>query len=866
MFESNVSSFDKLHEVWEEVLDIEALNRRFYKELFSWYTLAVNTCIFPGKQRDDDTQKRNVIRLITRLLFIWFLKEKGLVPEELFCDEFLSNVIKDHDPNSSHYYRVVLQNLFFATLNTEMDKRYLANNISSSNNQFNQFRHVELLTDSKKLFELFTSVPFVNGGLFDYYEEFQSKSENEKSLSNQNFNIPASLFLDPDVGLFALFRRYKFTVEESTPIDQEVALDPELLGRVFENLLATYNPETRESARKNTGSFYTPRKIVDLMVHEVLVDALARETNPSDNDQVFWKERLSYLVDYSNASSDADDFFDVNEKKSIISRITTLRVLDPAVGSGAFAMGILQRMVLVLNRLDPDHIIWNEIDFNTKISSFQSNSDSNYYRDSNKYSPEISKIKPNQLSSDYLRKLYLVENCIFGVDIQAIACQITKLRFFISLVIEQTSDCELPNLGISPLPNLESNFVAADSLKKLRSSGRQAEISTNEIRQLEEKLKENRKAYFHVKNNTEKNRLREENINLRHSLSDELQKFGLSTSSAKRLREWDPFSQYASSSWFNSEYMFGIVGGFDIVIGNPPYIQLQKNDGELGNRYSNEHYVSFEQSGDIYVLFLEQGIDQLKKGGVLCFIVSNKWMRANYGKKLRNFIHQFDIPVVLDFSGMRIFESATVDPCIIKIINSQNKFKTVAASFSDSLADFRESIENSENILVSSSTGPWFICNNSSYKLKEKIESKGLPLHHKTWGISIYRGIVTGLNAAFVIDNDTRISLIEEDSSSEILIRKILRGEDIKPFRTTENTKWLIDCHNGYGDVEPVNVDSFPAIKRHLDYFYDRLSVRLDKGVTPYNLRSCNYYEEFEKEKIVWSPYMTSRTSVRAIR
>ena len=271
-------------------------------------------------------------------------------------------------------------------------------------------------------------------------------------------------------GLITLFERYKFTVEENTPAEREVALDPELLGKVFENLLAAFNPETRENARKQSGSYYTPRTVVDYMVDEALVATLAQKAMPSDSDANSWNDRLRDLLDYDVA--DAETTFEDAEREAIVRAIADTKVLDPAVGSGAFPMGVLHKLTLALRRLDPENELWAELQREQARERAASAFDTDDQAARDAELEEISDTFQRYRESDFGRKLYLIQNGIYGVDIQPIATQIAKLRFFISLAIDQEpTDVADDNYGIKPLPNLETRFVAADSLLGIASAG-----------------------------------------------------------------------------------------------------------------------------------------------------------------------------------------------------------------------------------------------------------------------------------------------------------------------------------------------------------------------------------------------------------
>ena len=264
------SNFNALHEAWKEALNTEALNRDFYKELFKWFEWAVSQAKFPAEETKTLSPQEHVIRLITRLLFVWFLKEKGLVAEGLFEEDDVRDLLKNYNrEDGDSYYRAVLQNLFFATLNTEIEKREFSTEKNATHRDFSRYRFKKQIKNPAKLLELFAQTPFINGGLFDCLDSEEATDDGGFRIdcfSDKHYkklSLPNRLFFDKDDGLFPLLKHYKFTVEENTPIEPEVALDPELLGKVFENLLAAYNPETGESARKQTGSYYTPRPIVE---------------------------------------------------------------------------------------------------------------------------------------------------------------------------------------------------------------------------------------------------------------------------------------------------------------------------------------------------------------------------------------------------------------------------------------------------------------------------------------------------------------------------------------------------------------------------------------------------------------------------
>ena len=498
-------NFPQLHEAWKKTLDTEELNRHFYLRLFSWFKWAVSEARFPENEKRNLKTEQHIIRLITRLLFVWFIKEKRLVADELFDETEVACLLKDYNRDTGDsYYRAVLQNLFFATLNTEIDARRFSKGKPDHRN-FSVYRYRDQMNNPDSLEALLGKTPFINGGLFDCLDDFKGIRAGGSRIdcfSDEHYwklSLPNRLFFGDD-GLISLLTHYKFTVEESTPIEEEVALDPELLGKVFENLLATYNPETGETKRKQTGSFYTPRPIVDYMVEEALIETLVEQVSPTDSDAKFWDERLHYLFDYAQVYDDASEWFDDNEIEALVRAISELKILDPAVGSGAFPMGVLHKLTLALRRLDPDNSRWEQLQKERAIQRAEVAFDTKDDSTRREELVEIDETFKRYRDSDFGRKLYLIQNSIFGVDIQSIACQIAKLRFFISLAIEQVPDRDAENFGIKPLPNLETRFVAANTLIGLKSG--QLQMSEELTRDLERELHDNSERHFHAPTRT----------------------------------------------------------------------------------------------------------------------------------------------------------------------------------------------------------------------------------------------------------------------------------------------------------------------------------------------------------------------------
>ena len=908
------TNFLELHQAWQQTLDTSELNRRFFKEIADWYFWAVGKVVFPsdagesvGSVSNRDVHNATcVIRLITRLIFVWFLKEKDLVPNTLFNADEIGELLVSLDPQESTYYKAILQNLFFATLNQEMNTPEKPNNRTFRGegrqhyNITSLYRYKRCFRDPEEALRLFETIPFLNGGLFECLDKpvpepvgassssrstekilridgFSDRDDNPLSVPNELFfSEPQSVNLNAVYdtknsrytvqGLIHILNRYKFTIAENTPIEEEVALDPELLGQVFENLLAAYNPETGTTARKQTGSFYTPREVVNYMVDESLiaylqnalpVGASSSSRYRKDNDaSMVIETKLRHLLCYNDEPHPFTD----TEVEHLIAAIDTFKILDPACGSGAFPMGILHKLVFLLSKLDPRNAQWRQrqIDRVEKTIATAEQIDDNVIRDStiDELEREIESINEaferNEL--DYGRKLYLIENCIYGVDIQPIATQIAKLRFFISLIVEQKIDDTRENRGVRPLPNLETKFVAANTLLDVEKPS-QLLLRNPEVDRQEKALEEVRRRHFTARTPRTKDRYRQRDAELRSEISALLQSDGFPSETTEKIAAWDPYDQNATADFFDPEWMFGITEGFDVVIGNPPYIQLQKSGGTLGKLYKDAGFETFIRTGDIYCLFYERGVHLLIGDGHLCYITSNKWMRAGYGKNLRQFFAEnIHLKKLLDL-GPDIFD-ATVDTNILLCTKKAKKeTESVACTVEEkwkhsatTLATYTE--ENSVNFPMPSLEAPWVIMTDIERNIKAKIESVGTPL--KDWDVSIYRGIITGYNNAFLIDNETKEILIDAYPRVSEIIKPVLRGRDIKRYRVDWAQLWLVATHNGYDDVPRIDINDYPIVKRHLDRFYTQLEKRHDKGTTPYNLRNCAYHAAFEGPKIVY--------------
>lgn len=758
----------------QERFSVEVVNKQFYASVADLFTKLVGgergATKYPGLLKINSVISQNVehqefaVRLIGRIIFSWFLKEKkstagvAIVPNELLSlDAVASN---------ADYYHSILEPLFFELLNKRVENRH------------------ESLREAP-----FSTVPYLNGGLFspqrgDFYSQNSFNGAGTPGLTH----IPNEWFSE----LFTVLEQYNFTVDENTSYDVDLSIDPEMLGRIFENLLAEINPETGESARKSTGSFYTPREIVDYMVDSSLLEFLKTKTGTDEG-------KLKALISWGQAD-DEEHPLSNDERQKIVTALAGLTILDPACGSGAFPIGILQKVVYILQQADPRAEIWLENQLK------------------NIASPELKRDIQEKYESenyDWLRKYGVIRETIFGIDIQTIATEISKLRCFLTLIIEEEVDDSKSNRGVHALPNLDFKFVTANSLVSLPDSNATAKskgLNLFEDASHIEQLKDIRNQYFGA-NADERNRLQIEFKDLQHDMfRSRLASMGATSDLYNTLSDWDPF-KHKATDWFDSEWMFG-VDGFDIVIANPPYIQIQKFKGQpIQKILEKQGFETYVKTGDIYSLFYEMGTKSLTEGGTLCYITSNKWMRSSYGKSLRKFLSERN-PLTLIDLGSGVFESAVVDCNILVLQNAANSHSTLAKNQQSSIdigsLQFEELSFDTEDI--------WVISPRSHIDLKVKFD-RHQPL--KSWGVTINKGLMTGCNEAFYIDETIRNKLVAQDAKSKELIFRNYRGREINRYYTPPTPDSFVIVSSNY-----IDIDDYPAIKNHLLQYENKLRGR----------------------------------------
>ena len=837
-----INNFDTLHTAWEDVFNVQLLNKRFYRQLSDWYFWALSQVQFPDDV-EKSAEKRNatnLIRLLTRLIFCWFLKEKGLIPPRLFEQDKLSRILKSLKPEESTFYHAILQNLFFATLNQKMgtdnngnpwrrfaeDRGFPRN--CNNHGLYNLYRYESLFQGGEEAaLEKFADIPFLNGGLFEcldredennrvqYVDGFSRNPRKQARVPNELFfgevrTVDLSEPYDDKTcknqrvgGLIPILNAYKFTIVENTPVDQEIALDPELLGMVFENLLASYNPETKTTARKQTGSFYTPRSIVDYMVDESLKAHLALTlTRDAAMDEADANAGLEMLLTYTEKKYP----FKSHEAKALIGAIDTCKILDPACGSGAFPMGALHKLVCILQKLDPHNEQWKQRQIETaeRIADSQA-------RESAIQAIERD-FEDNEL--DYGRKLYLIENCLYGVDIQPIAIQIAKLRFFISLVCDQKLNRDNDNYGIRPLPNLETKFVAADTLLGLTGTklGRTTTIDPNSDRtkELLKNLRTNKERYFHATNRKEKRSCQDKDKKLREDLTKELKQIGMPPDAADKIARWDFMDQNTHADWFDIEYMFGVTDGFDIVIGNPPYLRIQgiRESNPRKVDFYKKHYVSATGSFDLYVIFMERGMQFLKEKGILNYINPDKWVNASFGKGIRSYaVKNRNVHKLISFGAHQVFSACTysslvwmkTEPSSSILYDKIEPLDSTSVSLNEELEKIKFSCIPYSQL----SSDPWILTSGANTSVMNRILS--YPRRLGSVFLKIFQGIASSKDSVYFLRNAqskgnyyTAFSpeLGEQIEIEKDLVKPLLLGNQVHRYENLQTSNLVVFPYN----------------------------------------------------------------------
>lgn len=781
-------------------------------------------------------------KLLGQIVFLYFLQKKGwlgVAQNERWGTgkkRFVQELYDQAQNEGVNFFKDKLQYLFYEALAKERD------NVNSYYKRFD------------------CRIPFLNGGLFeaDYHWE------------TANITIPETLFRNEeknksgDVGTGALdvFDRYNFTIKEDEPLDKEVAVDPEMLGKVFENMLDI-------SERKSKGAFYTPREIVHYMCQESLIHYLDNSLNSgtssyqelgddqtkifggstnkkgnlkielehSDNIRVPIKDIETYIREGHFALENDERVAAKGETKTykyqlpesirlnadlIDQKLTDIRICDPAIGSGAFPVGLLHELVNAMLVLKPH---FSDDYLSKKLKSFkipfkESYSESRYI---------------------YRLKRHIIQESIYGVDIDASAIDIARLRLWLSLVVDE-DDLD----PIETLPNLDYKIVCGNSLIGLPVQG------ADRYPQLSKELEELKEKFYDETNELEKK-------NLRTQINEKIQIVLNAAEDFEGYKIDFDFKLFFSEVWYKKKSKDDPKperDGFDVVIGNPPYIQISKLDEALKKNLAKMKFETFSSSGDIYECFYENGNRVLGKGGHLCFITSNKWLRANYGTSTRKFFLTKTNPKLLfDFGQEMIFSTAIVHSNIL--LFQKEKFKNEFKGCQLSKAKLNSLIQyfNDNSISLDYfNEEVWAISTSELIKVKFRLEDLAVKL--KNWDLGFYRGILTGYNDAFIIDETTKTILENNEPKLKEIIKPILRGRDTRRYYCNYHNLYLINTHNGdkKRGIRKIDVpNNFPKLLSYLAEFPKAITTRSDKGDHWTNLRNCAFLEEVEKNKIVFS-------------
>jgi len=818
-------------------------------------------------------------KLLGQIVFLYFLQKKGWlgVRQDPATGRFQEWGTGPKDFMRRLYDgEIVPYESFFNDILEPLFYEALAEDRSINEDYYSRFR---------------CKIPFLNGGLFEPIQNYNWVST--------NLRIENEVFGD----ILKTFDEFNFTIKEDEPLEREVAVDPEMLGKVFENLLDVTD-------RKSKGAFYTPRDIVHYMCQQSLIGYLANHTSiPREDLEQFIRHgdvTLGMTIHtQENGGQDEEWFRDArftlpesieNHYAELDRLLCSIRVVDPAVGSGAFPVGMMNEIVKARSILTP----------------FFAGEDTD--------------------RSVYELKRQAIEHSLYGVDIDSSAVDITKLRFWLSLIVDEENI-----KTIRPLPNLDHRIMCGNSLvdefegvslfdegllgepeddpevltapidarikdlggelhliltgakegdsvrirreiarleKKRkevlagpRSTARQvtfdqaASLRINESRRKLRELKRYQRLFFNEQNRARKNEYRAAIEQLEWDLIEETLKEAGNTDACRNLALYRKNRAKPFFLWklYFSEVFLRPDPGFDVVIANPPYVRQESIKEQKA--YFKEHYRVYQGTADLYVYFVERGVNLLAAGGEFAYILPNKWMRANYGKPLRAWLKERRIEEIIDFGDLPVFESATTYPCILRIGagSPRERFDAVQVETLEypDLTEYVKAHSYPVNQTYLDDEG-WSLADEMTQALLLKIKGAGVPLGTYVDG-KIYYGIKTGLNEAFVIDEATRERLIAEDPRSAEVIKPFLAGRDVKRYQPLELSKYLIFTRRG------INIDSYPAIGRYLKQYKEKLIPRprdwpsdkpwLGRKAGSYQWYevqdSIDYYLEFEKPKII---------------
>ncbi|MCF0255084.1 MAG: class I SAM-dependent DNA methyltransferase [Bacteroides heparinolyticus] len=740
----------------------------------------------------------------------------------------------------------------------------------------------------------FGKIPYLNSSLFEV-SALERQTIRISSLDNSELPIYSGTVLKDGQKprykqlttlryLLEFLDAYDFASEGSEEIQEtsKTLINASVLGLIFEKI----------NGHKD-GSVFTPGAVTMYMSREVIQETVVRKFN----EEMDWN-----CTDYE-ALKDKD--IDNYQRANTI--VDSIRICDPAVGSGHFLVSVLNEIIrtkydlgilLDCNGKRVKKQDWSIEIENDELIVSDSEGEPFVYIPGNDESQRIQEALFNE-------KRRIIENCLFGVDLNPNAVNICRLRLWIELLKNAyyTKDSEYTDL--ETLPNIDINIKVGNSLihrfdlkQDISEILKKTDISISKYKDAVNRYKnthsKEEKRELEDMISTIKSTLRTQismhdpKLIRRIQMERELNKLlapqlfeiskkeqMLQAKQVKVLKDKidklnDEINTIKNNKMFIGAFEWriefpeilddtGRFVGFDCIIGNPPYIPLQKM-GINADALQKMDYKTYKRKGDIYCLFYEMGMELLQPNAILSFITSNKWMKADYGQSLRNHISSNYDPIqLIDFANNKIFDSATVLVNILSIAKRKNRGKTIACLVEDNfdITKLSDYVETHTVRSTFSSNDSWSILSGIGKSIKNKVEAVGVPL--KDWGIQINYGVKTGCNDAFIINSAKRNEILnnctteEERKNTAELIRPILRGRDIRKYGYEWADLWIINTHNGIkGELERIHIEDYPAIKQHLDNYWDKMKPRADQGDTVYNLRNCAYLDEFSKPKIVW--------------
>lgn len=763
----------------DEAFDVEAVTRRF----FSTYRQIFERAEESIRDLRDDDRRLFTQRLFNRLLFIIFLERKGWLafqdgPRRRY--DFLQALWEAHRKEirageKVNFYNDRLRVLFFSGLNTQNE----VNIVGIQPDGFLQSR--------------IGQVPYLNGGLFE-----------EDALDrNHNIRVPDEAVAP---ALNELLYHYNFTVTESTPLDIEVAVDPEMLGKIFEELV---------TGRHESGSYYTPKPVVAFMGQEALKGYL--ETScPGEK-----KEAIAAFVEERDAGS-------LRNPERVLEALRAVKICDPACGSGAYLLGMLHEL----------------LDLRAALFAAR---------------------KLDHVTA-YQRKLEIIQHNLYGVDLDPFAVNIARLRLWLSLIVEFEGD------NPPPLPNLDFKIEAGDSLTGPDPSGG---LQPDMFRQ--QQVAE----YFRLKgryldtHGPEKLALREEIEQLRAEIARWAHPKGGAGGFDWAVEFAEVFAGPALAAATLSGAMAGIVNavsgqlelvasgekqsGFDIVLANPPYVRQELLDSSYKALLKPIYSEVYVGTADLYVYFYARAVQLLKSSGMMAFISSNKFMRTGYGKKLRQLLTQkTSLQTLIDFGDLPIFNATTYPTVLVmrkQTPDENHKVQVLTVNDISVIYRLTNTVQEQAWSQPQASLLPdgWALVQSEVLTLMTKLRQKGRPLGEYI-NRRFYRGIVTGLNKAFVINQSVREWLLAEDPNCIEIIKPWLRGRNLKRWQIDWAGEYLLWMYQG------IAIEGYPAVLSYLSDFQEELAKRWEpsRGQCEwYELRPCDYYTEFEKPKIIYPHFNT---------